>query len=102
MSIDITYVKSAIETLNLIQQLFTHLRESQTTNRINDILSQIESKAVARISSSLGQQLGISIPVADQEGKPSQYWKGVRDMAKLSKKQFMAFKDDLKFNQFLT
>ncbi len=102
MSIDITYVKSAIETLDLIQQLFTHLRESRTTNKVNDFLSQIESKAVARISSSLGQQLGINVPVADQEGKSSQYWKGVRDMAKLSKKQFLAFKDDLKFNQFLT
>ncbi len=102
MSIDIPYVKSAIETLDLIQQLFTHLRESKTTNKVNDFLSQIESKAVARISSSLGQQLGINIPVADQEGKSSQYWKGVRDMAKLSKKQFLAFKDDQKFNQFLT
>ncbi|MHA2305670.1 MAG: hypothetical protein ACXACU_09770 [Candidatus Hodarchaeales archaeon] len=101
MSIDITYIKSAIETLDLIQQLFANLRESQTTNQLNDFLSQIESKAVARISSSLGQKLGISIPVADQEGKSSQYWKGVRDMAKLAKKQFLAFKNDQKFTQFL-
>ncbi|MHA1970074.1 MAG: hypothetical protein ACW964_20060 [Candidatus Hodarchaeales archaeon] len=101
MSIDITYIKSAIETLDLIQQLFANLRESQTTNQLNDFLSQIESKAVARISSSLGQKLGIKIPVADQEGKSSQYWKGVRDMAKLAKKQFLAFKNDQKFTQFL-
>ena len=101
MSVDITYIKSAIETLDLIQQLFAHLRETQATKKLNDFLAQIESKAVARISSSLGQKLGIDIPVADQEGKSSQYWKGVRDMAKLAKKQFLAFKDDQKFTQFL-
>jgi len=101
MSVDITYIKSAIETLDLIQQLFTPLRETQATNKLNDYLAQIESKAVARISSSLGQKLGMDIPVADQEGKSSQYWKGVRDMAKLAKKQFLAFKDDQKFTQFL-
>ncbi len=101
MSVDITYIKSAIETLDLIQQLFAHLKESQATTKFNDFLAQIESKAVARISSSLGQKLGIDIPVADQEGKSSQYWKGVRDMAKLAKKQFSAFKDDQKFTRFL-
>ena len=101
MSVDITYIKSAIETLDLIQQLFAHLRETQATKKLNDFLAQIESKAVARISSSLGQKLGIDIPVADQEGKSSQYWKGVRDMAKLAKKQFLTFKDDQKFTQFL-
>ncbi len=101
MSVDITYIKSAIETLDLIQQLFAQLRETQATKKLNDFLAQIESKAVARISSSLGQKLGIDIPVADQEGKSSQYWKGVRDMAKLAKKQFLAFKDDQKFTQFL-
>ena len=101
MSVDITYIKSAIETLDLIQQLFAHLRETQATKKLIDFLAQIESKAVARISSSLGQKLGIDIPVADQEGKSSQYWTGVRDMAKLAKKQFLAFKDDQKFTQFL-
>ena len=57
MSVDITYIKSAIETLDLIQQLFAHLRETQATKKLNDFLAQIESKAVARISSSLGQKL---------------------------------------------
>ncbi|MFX0085618.1 MAG: hypothetical protein ACFFAU_08085 [Candidatus Hodarchaeota archaeon] len=102
MSVDITYIKSAIETLDLIQQLFAHLREQQTTDKLNDFLAQIESKAVARISSSLGQKLGIDIPVADQEGKSSQYWKGVRDMAKLAKKQFLAVNNEQKFIQFLS
>ncbi len=102
MSVDITYIKSAIETLDLIQQLFAHLKEQRTTDKLNDFLAQIESKAVARISSSLGQKLGIDIPVADQEGKSSQYWKGVRDMAKLAKKQYLAFNNDQKFTQFLS
>ena len=101
MSVDITYIKSAIETLNLIQRLFTHSVETQTMDKLPDFISQIESKADARVSSALGAQLGIDIPVADQEGKSPKYWEGVRDMAQLAKKQFFSLKDNQKFTQFL-
>ncbi|MFX1518181.1 MAG: hypothetical protein ACFFC6_17935 [Promethearchaeota archaeon] len=101
MSVDITYIKSAIETLNLIQRLFTHSVETQTMDKLPGFISQIESKADARVSSALGAQLGIDIPVADQEGKSPKYWEGVRDMAQLAKKQFFTLKDNQKFTQFL-
>ncbi|MFW9903068.1 MAG: hypothetical protein ACFFFH_01935 [Candidatus Thorarchaeota archaeon] len=101
MSVDITYIKSAIETLNLIQRLFTHSVETQTTDKVSDFITQIESKADARVSSALGAQLGIDIPVADQEGKSPKYWEGVRDMAQLAKKQFFALNDNQKFTTFL-
>jgi hypothetical protein len=101
MSVDITYIKSAIETLNLIQRLFNHSVETQTMDKLTDYITQIESKADARVSSALGAQLGIDIPVADQEGKSPKYWEGVRDMAQLAKKQFFTLKDDQKFTTFL-
>ncbi|GAG19656.1 unnamed protein product, partial [marine sediment metagenome] len=41
MSVDITYIKSAIETLDLIQQLFANLRETKATKKLNDFLAQI-------------------------------------------------------------
>ncbi len=101
MSIDPTYIKSAIETLELIQQLYNHLIETQKMNELPNFLSQIESKGDARVSSSLGDALGIDIPVADQEGKPTKYWEGVRDMAKLANKQWLALQDPNKFIQFI-
>ncbi|MFX1504909.1 MAG: hypothetical protein ACFFDC_02235 [Promethearchaeota archaeon] len=101
MSVDITYIKSAIETLNLIQRLFNHSVETQTMDKLTDFITQIESKADARVSSALGAQLGIDIPVADQEGKSPKYWEGVRDMAQLAKKQFFSLKDNQKFTSFL-
>ncbi|MFX0122824.1 MAG: hypothetical protein ACFFAE_04245 [Candidatus Hodarchaeota archaeon] len=102
MSIDITYIKSAIETLNLIQRLFNHSVETQTMDKLADHITQIESKADARVSSALGTQLGIDVPVADQEGKSPKYWEGVRDMAQLAKKQFFSLNNNQKFTQFLT
>ncbi|UCG90554.1 MAG: hypothetical protein JSU57_02160 [Candidatus Heimdallarchaeota archaeon] len=101
MSIDLTYIKSAVETLELIQRINNYLKENQKVNELPDFLSQIESKGEARVKSSLGQTLGIDIPIADQEGKPTKYWEGVRDMARLAKKQFLTLKDDQKFTQFL-
>ena len=99
MSIDPAYIKSAIETLELIQHLYNYLTENQKVNELPNFLSQIESKGDARVRSSLGQTLGIDIPVADQEGKPTKYWEGVRDMAKLAHKQWI--QDPNKFIQFL-
>ncbi|MHA2292239.1 MAG: hypothetical protein ACXACK_08780 [Candidatus Hodarchaeales archaeon] len=101
MSIDPTYIKSAVETMELIQNLFNHLNDSQSTSKLPDYLSQIESKATARLQSSLAQNLGIDIPVADQEGKSTKYWEGVRDMAQLVNKQFDTIKDSSQFTQFL-
>ena len=101
MSIDPAYIKSAIETLELIQHLYNHLKENQKDNELPNFLSQIESKGDARVQSSLGQTLGIDIPVADQEGKPTKFWEGVRDMAKLAHKQWLALKNPIKFIQFL-
>ena len=98
---DPTYIQSAIETLNLIQRLFDHSVETQTMDKLTDYITQIELKADARVSSTLGVQLGIDIPIADQEEKPTKYWEGVRDMARLVKKQFLTLKDDQKFTQFL-
>ncbi|MHA2245042.1 MAG: hypothetical protein ACXADY_08740 [Candidatus Hodarchaeales archaeon] len=102
MSIDPAYIKSAIETLELIQHLYNYLKENQKENELPNFLSQIESKGDARVRSSLGQTLGIDIPVADQEGKPTKYWEGVRDMAKLAHKQWLANQDPNQFMQFLS
>ncbi|MFW9853988.1 MAG: hypothetical protein ACFFFG_02980 [Candidatus Thorarchaeota archaeon] len=96
------YIKSAIETLELVQQLLAHLTASQNVNSLVNFIAQIESKANARISSSLAQTLGMDIPVADQEGKPADYWKGVRDTARLAQKQWQSLQDATKFQQFLT
>ncbi len=101
MSIDPTYINSAIETLELIQQLFNYLKDNQKINELSDYIYQVEKKANARISSSLGQKLGMDIPVADQEGKSTDYWKGVRDMAKLASKQWGSSKDERQFFTFL-
>ena len=102
MSIDPTYIKSAIETLELIQQLYNHLKNTgQLSTRLAEYLTQIESKAVARIGSPLGRDLGMDIPVADQEGKSPKNWEGVRDMARLAKKQYLVLKEEQKFLSFL-
>ena len=101
MSIDPVYIKSAIETLELIQQLYNYLKDNQKMVELPDYVKQIESKANARISSPLSQQLGMNIPVADQEGKPTEYWKGVRDMARIATKQWGGPQDDQKFIAFL-
>jgi hypothetical protein len=101
MSIDKVYIEAAIETLDLCHQLINYLQENQQIEKISEYISQIQTKADARISSSLGQSLGISIPV-DQEGKPTKYWEGVRDTAKLANKQWMNTPDLQKFLLFLS
>ncbi|NHJ02035.1 MAG: hypothetical protein EAX86_07800 [Candidatus Heimdallarchaeota archaeon] len=102
MSIDPTYIKSAVETLELIQQLYNHLKKTgKISSKLAEYLTQIESKAVARIGSPLGRNLGMDIPVEDQEGKSPKYWEGVRDMAKLAKKQYLVLKEEQKFISFL-
>ncbi|WP_455142479.1 hypothetical protein [Candidatus Hodarchaeum mangrovi] len=103
MSIDPTYIKAAIETLDLIHRLLKNLSETQTINKLNDFLSQIEAKADARVSSSLGQSLGIDLPVADREGKSPKFWEGVRDMARLVIKQWTVHKKNPEtFSSFLS
>ena len=101
MSIDKEYIEAAIETLDLCYQLINYLHENQQTEKISEYISQIQTKADARISSSLGQRLGIQIPV-DQEGKPTKYWEGVRDTAKLAQKQWVTTQDLQKFLPFLS
>ena len=101
MSIDKVYIEAAIETLDLNNQLINYLHENQQTEKMSQYISQIQTKADARISSSLGQSLGIQIPV-DQEGKPTKYWEGVRDTAKLAKKQWTTTQDLQQFLSFLT
>ena len=100
MSIDRVYIEAAIETLDLVHQITNHLQSNQQTGEMNSFFSQIQTKADAKISSSLGQTLGISIPV-DQEGKSTKYWEGVRDTAKLATKQWQALKEIPKFLSFL-
>jgi len=103
MSIDPTYIKAAIETLDLIHRLLKNLSETQTINKLNDFLSQIEAKADARVASSLGQTLGIDLPVADREGKSPKFWEGVRDMARLAIKQWDTHKKNPEsFSSFLS
>jgi hypothetical protein len=101
MSIEKIYIEAAIETLDLNHQLINYLHENQQTEKMSQYISQIQTKADARISSSLGQSLGIQIPV-DQEGKPTKYWEGVRDTAKLAKKQWTTSQDLQQFLSFLT
>ena len=90
------YIKSAIETLELVQQLL-----ARNVNSLVSFTAQIESKATARIKSSLAETLGMDIPVADQEGKSADYWKGVRDMARLAQKRWQADQNPTTFQQFL-
>lgn len=101
MSIDTVYIEAAIETLDLINQLTAFLASKQQSGEITDYLSQILTKADARISSSLGQSLGITIPV-DQEGKPTKYWEGVRDTAKLATQKWTTLREINKFSAFLS
>ena len=101
MSIDKVYIEAAIETLDLCYQLINYLHENQQTEKMSEYVSQIQTKADARISSSLGQRLGIQIPV-DQEGKPTKYWEGVRDTAKLAQKQWVTTQDLQKYLPFLS
>ena len=101
MSIDKVYIEAAIETLDLCYQLINYLHENQQTEKMSEYVSQIQTKADARISSSLGQRLGIQIPV-DQEGKPTKYWEGVRDTAKLAQKQWVTTQDLQKFLPFVS
>ncbi len=82
-----------------IRRLFE--KNPQLIGKLPEYFSQIESKAVARISSSLGQQLGINIPIADQEGKSGQYWERVRDIAKLGREKCETFRDPLELIEFL-
>ena len=98
--IDKVYIEAAIETLDLVLQIASHLHSTQQTHNMNDFLAQIQTKAESKIISSLGQRLGISIPV-DQEGKPAKYWEGVRDMAKLSIKKWPELNDIPKYLPFL-
>ncbi len=99
--IDKIYIEAAIESLDLVLQIASHLHTSQQTHNMNDFLTQIQTKAESKISSALGQRLGISIPV-DQEGQPPKYWEGVRDMAKLSVKKWVELNDIPKYLAFLT
>jgi outer membrane biosynthesis protein TonB len=101
MSFDPVYINSAIETLELVQQLYNYLNSNNKIQELTDYISQIENKANARITSSLGKTLGMDIPVADQEGKPTEYWKGVRDMAKLASKKWVELQDAPRFLSFL-
>jgi hypothetical protein len=100
MSIDRAYIEAAIETLDLVHQIANYLQSEQKTGEMNNFLSQIQTKADAKISSSLGQRLGISIRV-DQEGKTTKYWEGVRDTAKLSMKQWQGLKEIPRYLSFL-
>lgn len=101
MSFDPIYIKSAIESLELILHLFKYLSADQKMNEFSDYLALIELKANTKISSLLGQQSGLNIPIADQEGKQTDYWEGIRDMAKLSIKQWDALQDAQQFVMFL-
>ncbi|PWI48756.1 hypothetical protein CEE45_05045 [Candidatus Heimdallarchaeota archaeon B3_Heim] len=99
--IDKVYIEAAIESLDLVLQIASHLHSTQKIHNMNDFLAQIQTKAESKISSSLGQRLGISIPV-DQEGKPPKYWEGVRDMAKLSVKKWSELNNIPKYLVFLS
>ncbi|MHA2153908.1 MAG: hypothetical protein ACXABU_01105 [Candidatus Hodarchaeales archaeon] len=99
--IDKAYIEAAIESLDLVLQIASHLHSTQQLHNMNDFLTQIHTKAESKISSSLGQSLGISIPV-DQEGKPPKYWEGVRDMAKLSVKKWSELNDIPRYLAFLS
>lgn len=96
MTVDPIYIKAAIETLELILQLYTFLKENQKVNELSNQLSQIEMKANARIVSSLGRTLEIR-HFDNQEGKPTEYWKGVRDMANYAIKQWNHLQNEQKF-----
>ena len=100
MSIDRVYIEAAIETFDLVHQIANYLHSKQETGEMDNFLTQILTKADSKISSALGQRLGISIPV-DQEGKPAKYWEGVRDTAKLAMKQWQSFNEIPKLLSFL-
>lgn len=101
MNVNSTYVKSAIETLNLIRHLLNYLKINNATNKLPELLSQIEAKASANVGIVLGDKLGIDIPILDEEGDSPKNWEGIRDMAILAKREFLLLDDEQKFNQFL-
>jgi len=70
-------------------------------DKLPEYFSQIETIAISRISSSLKQQLGINIPVPDQEGKSGQYWERLRDLAKLGREKCETFRDPQELIEFI-
>lgn len=103
MQLDPIYLKSAIETIDLVKNLMIFIKETPTVNKdLNGFLKEIFEKADSRISSSsLGKDLGINIEIADTKGKTPSYWKGVRDTANLVMKKRSAL-SDVDFNGFLS
>ena len=98
------YLKSAIETIDLVKNLTIYIKETPTVNKeITSFLREIFEKAEARISSSsLGKDLlDIDIKTADTKGKSPNYWMGVRDTANLVMKKRSALSDG-DFNVFLS
>jgi hypothetical protein len=68
---------------------------------LSQFLSELESKVEARLKSTLTQQLGINIPVADQ-GKSQEYWWSLREMIRLAKQQWEERRDPLLFQELVT
>ena len=77
------------------------MKENKKVNELSNHIVQIEAKANERVTSFLGQSLRLNIPFPDQEKKPAEYWKGVRDMASYAIKQWNQLQDDQKFVAFL-
>ncbi|MHA1979361.1 MAG: hypothetical protein ACW98I_20845 [Candidatus Hodarchaeales archaeon] len=94
------YIEAAIETLDLIYSIANHLHSTKSTQNMKGFLLQIQTKAESKIISSPETPSGIAIP-GDLEVKVPEYWEGVRDMVKLSKKKWVELKDIMKYLAFL-
>ncbi|MHA1236071.1 MAG: hypothetical protein ACTSQ9_00240 [Candidatus Hodarchaeales archaeon] len=90
---DPKYFKAALETLDLIKRLLEHHTKTQTMDKFSGSLSQIDAKAdiecKADISANLSRSLGIDLPGMNTDSKPSTYWQGVRDMARIVHKHWI-------------
>ncbi len=101
VTIDPIYINSAIETLELVIHLCSLLKERQKMDELSTHLLQVKSKANVKAGSFLHRALNLDFPFSDQEDKPTEYWKGVRDTASYAIKQWEYLQDYQKFVSFL-
>jgi hypothetical protein len=90
------YVKAAVEVLELIENLYHSILQNQSEEHFQRVLNLIE----ANPNSYLGEKHGLGSAIIDKEAKTN-YWEGVHDMVKLTRKQWSSIQDHKKFLTFI-
>ncbi|MFX0184028.1 MAG: hypothetical protein ACFE95_13175 [Candidatus Hodarchaeota archaeon] len=96
MRMDPYYVKAAVEVLGLIENLYYNILQNQSEEQFQRVLNLIEANPI----SYLGEKHGLGSLVTDKEAKTN-YWEGVRDMVKLTRKQWSSLQNHKKFLTFI-